>query len=121
MAQLADSVSVTDVVRLAKEGNEQCRLALQQAGKQIGFAIANLINVIDPEQVLLGGSVIRDAWDCDFFRSPLRDCANCCVPAAKNTPIHTGMLGKYSIAYGAIVAVIDEVFRDPVLGYIPDE
>ncbi len=111
-------VDIRDVLREEKNNNEQCHEALVQAGKFIGAAIANLISLLDPELVVLGGHVIHEIQDYDVFMESLREQANLCVPAARGTEIEIAALRRYSVAYGAVAQVIDEAFRAPVLSDI---
>ena len=47
--------SIPLVVEAAEQGDEVARKALQETGKYIGLGIANLVNVFNPHQVVLGG------------------------------------------------------------------
>ncbi len=109
---------IEEVIRQAKNNNEQCQEALAQAGEYIGTAVANLISLLDPELVILAGHVTHEAQNYDLFIKSLRKQANLCVPAARGTEIEIGALRHYSVAYGAVAQVMDEAFRAPVLSDI---
>ncbi len=51
----------------AEKGNEQAIRFWKDYGKYLGVAISNYVNILDPEVIVLGGTVIR-AWD-RFFPS----------------------------------------------------
>ncbi|MUH45618.1 MAG: ROK family protein, partial [Actinobacteria bacterium] len=51
----AESGEVADVVRLAEEGDEKANEALGHAGDWLGIGIGNLVNIFNPEVVVLGG------------------------------------------------------------------
>lgn len=51
-------MSTKDVFQLAKEGNKECKEILNQWVINISKAIANIIVTVDPEIIVLGGSVI---------------------------------------------------------------
>ncbi|MBU1262950.1 ROK family protein [bacterium] len=52
---------VDEVVRAAEEGRRWANLSLERAGKALSLAIANLITILSPEVVILGGGVIKSA------------------------------------------------------------
>lgn len=56
--RLNKEMSTKDVFQLAKEGNKDCEEILNQWVINISKAIANIIVTVDPEVIVLGGSVI---------------------------------------------------------------
>jgi len=62
-------ISSEMVYQAAKEGDSLARDILREAGRYLGIGIANLINIFNPEAVIIGGGV-KDAWD--FFIEPLK-------------------------------------------------
>ncbi|MGB9822164.1 ROK family protein [Thermodesulfovibrio sp.] len=46
-----------DIYRVAMEGDPVCRAILKEAGKALGAAIANLINLFRPEKIILTGGL----------------------------------------------------------------
>ena len=50
------------VAELALEGNEDAKAIWEEEGKWLGIAVANYINIFNPEFVILGGA-ISGAWD----------------------------------------------------------
>lgn len=57
-----DDLTSRQVYQAAREGNEAAVLAMQEMGRFLGIGIANLINIFNPEMVVVGGGV-RDAWE----------------------------------------------------------
>lgn len=51
-----------DIYKAAFDGDNLAREALKDAGKYLGIGIANLINIMSPEAVILAGGLIG-AWD----------------------------------------------------------
>ena len=47
--------SIDQVVALAEDGDRQVLAALETVGQWLGFGIANLVNLFNPELVVLGG------------------------------------------------------------------
>jgi glucokinase len=53
-----------ELVRAAREGNDAARVAIAEIGRKLGAAIGSLVNIFDPEVVVLGGgfSQARDLF-----------------------------------------------------------
>ncbi len=57
LAAQGDHVDGRDVVRAAKEGDQDAIGALRVLGERLGVGIANAINTFDPDEVVVGGGV----------------------------------------------------------------
>ena len=71
--------SIGEVIALAHEGDAGCRRVLADAGRHIGVAMANMYNLLDPELIVLGGSLAPAG---DILIEPLRQS----MCAARSTP-----------------------------------
>jgi glucokinase len=58
-------ITSQQVYEAAREGDEAAIHAMQATGRYLGIGIANLINIFNPEMVVIGGGV-KDAWDLFF-------------------------------------------------------
>ena len=97
--------SSLDVAALAEQGDANALATWQQFGSHLSVAIAWTINVIDPELVILGGS-ISNAFK--FFAPALEGSlrkAICPMPAEK-TNVVCGQLGAYAGFIGAAALAI---------------
>jgi glucokinase len=56
-----DKVSVSAMERAAHEGDELSRRLLEEAGKHLGLALANLVTTLNPAKLLLGGGVLSSS------------------------------------------------------------
>jgi glucokinase len=62
-SKLADCIdedgncSGVDVVRLAREGDEESRQLLHELGTWLGVGIASLVNIFEPEHIVIGGGL----------------------------------------------------------------
>ena len=65
--QISDALHVED---LAHEGNEIAKKIYEDEGRYLGIAIANYINIFNPEFVILGGGMAK-GWD--LFEQTMRD------------------------------------------------
>ena len=50
-----DQVEVADVIAAAAAGNEQAQAAIESVGEWLGIGLANLVNLFNPEVIVLGG------------------------------------------------------------------
>lgn len=53
-------LTIEDIVHLARTGNSYCRLLLERAACFLGEGVANLINLFNPELVIVGGEIFQD-------------------------------------------------------------
>jgi glucokinase len=58
------------LIRLADEGDEEARVILEGMGRRLGSGIGSLVNIFDPELVVIGGGFAA-AWD--FLVEPARE------------------------------------------------
>jgi len=50
------------VYQVAKDGDPLARDIMREMGRYLGIGMANLINIFNPEAIIIGGKV-KDAWD----------------------------------------------------------
>jgi len=62
-----------EIYQAARDGDTRACRALEDMGRSLGIGIANLINIFNPEMVVIGGR-IREAWDLfiDATREEIR-------------------------------------------------
>jgi predicted NBD/HSP70 family sugar kinase len=54
---LSPNATVEEVLQMAEDGDAACRAIVQEAGAALGLAVAHLVNITNPELVVLGGGV----------------------------------------------------------------
>jgi predicted NBD/HSP70 family sugar kinase len=93
-------IGVEDVLAGAREGDGVSVSVVRDTIKYLGMAIANLVTVIDPDIVVLGGLIESDA---DLVLEPLRqECSRRLHPTlAAQVRIELSALGSYGPAVGA--------------------
>ena len=69
VARLSGSRSAEDAAEKARRGDRKAQDAFQRAGRLLGYAIANLINTLDPQAVVLTGGLTAAS---DLFLDELR-------------------------------------------------
>src|SRR4051812_47013622 len=56
-----EKVTVTSMGKAAHEGDELSRRLLDEAGRLLGIALANLVTMLNPSRLLLGGGVLTNS------------------------------------------------------------
>jgi predicted NBD/HSP70 family sugar kinase/biotin operon repressor len=104
---LKEPLSLDDVLARAVDGDPGCRRALADAGRHIGAAVADLCNLINPERIVVGGSM---AVAGDVLLDPLREAVGLrAIPsAAEDVQIVLGELGERAELLGAVALVLHE-------------
>ena len=97
----------TDLVfEAARQGDASALAVMNEAGAKVGFAIATLINLFDPEMVVLGGTIGTKAGDL-LLKPATREAQVRALPRSfQKTRIVTGTLGTNALAIGAAVLAI---------------
>lgn len=101
-------ITSAQVYQAASSGNVRAVEVMQDMGRILGIGIANLINIFNPEMVVIGGGV-KDAWPLfiDSTRAEIRKRAFE-VPAAR-TEIVPSKLGDDAGMVGAAAAALQKL------------
>jgi glucokinase len=97
---------VTDA---AKKGDPVAVHVLAEVGRRLGEGIAGLVNILDPDLVVVGGGVIEAG---DLMLDPARRAYRDCVEAPEHryeVPILPAALGNEAGAVGAAALALDEM------------
>jgi predicted NBD/HSP70 family sugar kinase len=110
---LGEELDPETVIRRAAEGDLGCRRALADAGRHIGVAVANLCNLVNPERIVVGGSV---GLAGSLLLDPLMESVSLrAIPsAAKDVKIVPGELGERAELLGALACVLQVASTVPV-------
>jgi len=65
-----DAVEAAEVARRAREGDEQAIFVWREFGEVFGYALTYEVNIIDPDVVVLGGSLVAAL---DLFEEPMQE------------------------------------------------
>jgi glucokinase len=94
------------VFAAARQGDASALAVINEVGTKVGFAISTLINLFDPEMVVLGGAIGTQAGDL-LLKAATREAQVRALPRAfQKTRIVTGTLGSNAAAIGAAVLAI---------------
>ena len=102
-------LSGRDVMRAAENGDEVCVEIVRRSAAALGMAIANAVNVLDPDIVVLGGGVpetgrmwLTPLWESFTDHAVASAAGTRLVPAALG--YHAGVLGAAALAIQAFRA-----------------
>lgn len=96
------SLTTLDLAALAGAGDPTAGEVFGWAGRRLGQAVGNLINILDPDRVIIGGGVARAG---DLIMRPCREMVPTLVlgKEAALTPVVSAQLGSLAAAVGAAV------------------
>ncbi|WP_445150033.1 ROK family transcriptional regulator [Baekduia sp. Peel2402] len=112
---LGEDLTLGRVVELTIEGHPAATRVVADAGRHIGRAVANLVNLLNPSRVVVGGEMAACG---DVLLDPLRaECQRHAISSAgDDVEIHHGPLGDRAQVLGALALVLQdaETFSTPV-------
>lgn len=98
MAGLPEGTDAKQVFRMASDGNESAQGIVEQVGRQLGNGLSIIIDLLNPERIVLGGIFIRQE---DVLRSFIeeqlkRECLSLNLNACTIIPAELGeSIGDY--------------------------
>lgn len=102
------SISINTLVDLALAGDEAARSALQETGRYLGIGIANLMQGLAPQAVIVGGPIVR-AWE--VFSEDLAAAAESSIcRGLPSSRIIASTLGPQPTLMGALSLVLANKF-----------
>jgi predicted NBD/HSP70 family sugar kinase len=106
--------TIEDLLARVRSGDAKATAALQATARYLGLGLANVINVLDPPRVYIGGEITA-AWDLieSTVRAALSERA--LTPAAGATTIRPVSAGEYPRLQGAAALVTAPAFAAPVV------
>jgi predicted NBD/HSP70 family sugar kinase len=104
--------TVEDLIARVRAGDAKASAAVQATARYLGLGLANVINVLDPPRVFIGGEITA-AWDLieGTVRAALGE--RTLTPAAGATAIRTVSAGEYPRLQGAAALVTAPAFAAP--------
>jgi glucokinase len=94
------------IVEAAREGHAPSRQVLREAAHYLALAVTNLIDLLNPEMVVLGGIVARLAGE-DLLQPLREEVATLAMPVpGQAARIVLGSLGETSVVVGAIALAL---------------
>lgn len=105
--------SVEDLHLLGRQGHSSVLEIYHEAGEMLGRGLANLINIFDPQMIILSGEGVRSKA---FFLSAMMEAVQAYkMPGMEEEiNIHIDMLEDLAWARGAAGLVLRSVFDSPI-------
>jgi N-acetylglucosamine repressor len=104
-----DKIDVSLIVEAAKQGDQFAIHILSEVGSQLGKGIAVLIQLFNPETVILGGKISEAAH---FITTPIHQSLNiyCMHQLSERTSIVLSKMGQNIGIYGAVAVAMEKLF-----------
>jgi N-acetylglucosamine repressor len=110
-----ESLTLEALVEAADNGDRLARRLLGEAGRWLGVGIANLVNILNPQLVIVGGEGVRAGeWRLGPMREAIKEHAF--NGLADGLEIVIEPSGDETWARGAACLVLGELFKSPVHG-----
>jgi predicted NBD/HSP70 family sugar kinase len=105
--------AVRAIVDAAERGDIAARDALYSVGDWLGFGVANLVNIFNPEMVVFGG-ILRDIYLSSAAQIRSRLTTNVLAAPRENLRLRTSALGDDATLVGAAELAFTEVLANPL-------
>lgn len=107
-----NDINAEDLYEAAKQGDELAISLIRNMGENIGIGIANVINILNPELIIINGEIISTG---EILLNPIietirkRGFAN----SVNSTGIVLSKLGSVAYLKGAVVLATQHIFENP--------
>ena len=105
-----EDLTVAGMLAAARAGDLGCRRVIADAGRAIGQAVATLLNVLNPDLIVVGGDLAAAG---DLLLEGVRESVGrAALPeAARTARVVAGVLGDRAQVLGALALVVSEADR----------
>jgi glucokinase-like ROK family protein len=106
-----EKLTFEQVVKFALEGNNICRQAIEDVASHLGTGIADLVNIFNPELIVIGGAfilgreILLPVIEKTLFSLAL-------PPSADSLRIAFSDRGDNACVSGAVAVVLDDILRE---------
>ena len=109
-----NKLTFNQVVDSALQGDQLCLSAMEEVGKNLGLGIVDLVNIFNPEMVVIGGTF---SYGREILLPVIEDTVSAdTLPAIKNEmQIIFSEHGVDACVFGAIAVVLDDILREIAL------
>ncbi len=107
-ANQASEVTSAQVYQAARNGEPLARQVMKSMGSMLGIGIANLINIFNPNMIVIGGGV-KDAWDLFIGATHEEIMKRAFQVPAERTEIVPSLLGDDAGIIGAAAAALQKI------------
>jgi predicted NBD/HSP70 family sugar kinase len=111
---------ILTVVDEASRGDALAQAAVRQVGDWLGFGVANLVNIFNPETVLFGGT-LREIYLAAAAQVRSRVNRNALPACREHLRLRTPELGDDAPLIGAAELAFGRILADPLAGAEPPD
>jgi glucokinase-like ROK family protein len=109
-----ETLTYDDVVKTARSGDPVALAAIGEIGHYLGVGVANLVNLLNTELIVLGGSLsLADSMVLPEVQKVVN--ATVLTPSREHLQIISSALGVDACMLGSVALVLDEILREPDL------
>ena len=107
-----EKISFEAVADAAAEGDEVCLAALKEVGFNLGIVIANMVNVFNPELVILCGAL---SYAAELLLPAVQEGVHehALELSQVGLEIIVSEFGPEAVVVGAVALVVDSIWREP--------
>ncbi|MCI0183513.1 Glucokinase [Acidibacillus sp. S0AB] len=99
-------LTASEVFDCAREGDPDCQLIVNKAGRSIGIALANIAHIISPETIILGGGVMKQSdYLLPIIIAEME--SRLLAPFRNRIHIQTSHLADAAPLFGALTMILD--------------
>src|SRR5262245_29412797 len=105
-----DDITIDGMLEAARDGDAGCRRVIHDAGRALGTVAATLLNILNPEMVIVGGHLAAAG---DILLDGMRESiARAALPeTGRSAELVAGVLGERAHVLGALALVVSEADR----------
>lgn len=107
-----NNIGFETIANAASEGDNAAIIAMKDVGEKLGFGIANLVNVFNPDMVILGGEL---NYASELLLPVVRNVvnSNSLKLESQGLKIVPSAHGQDACVMGAIALVLDDILHEP--------
>ena len=110
-------LTIDQLVDAANQGDVPALKVFEDAGAKVGIAVSTLINLFNPEIVILGGPIGSQAGDL-LLRPVIREAQVRTIPRSfSGTRVVTATLGTQAATIGAAVLAITQTPIESIVSH----
>lgn len=103
-----ESITIEDIIREADNGDDFSRLMLERTGTFVGTAIADVINLLNIEKIVIGGGIMQvDNLVLEAIKARAKELSF--LPNFNSTEILKGDLGNHAAAIGGAMLAKNKI------------
>ena len=108
-----DALTIDTVVEAAQKEDPLAVQCIMDVGNHLAIGIANLVNIFNPELVVLGGALTPfGLWVIPTIKSYMQK--NILFPLRDSIQVEISANGEDACALGTVALVLDDILREPM-------